>query len=571
MDQELYYGLLRTLATGEVPNELEEAKKIEVEKNINQYTYSGTTLFKKGDRQGTHGGRQHRDPREVIPKHRKNRIFKEIHDHPLGGHQGQDNTYQRTSELYFWPGMRQDVNQYLRTCNICQKRERRRGEAPLQPIIKPATPFYQIGIDIMGPLPRTWTGKRYVVVAIDHFSKWVEAQALEANDAQSVLTFIYEEIICRHGVPQIITSDRGSEFVNELIKALARVYKIHHIRTTAYHPQGNGQTERTNDTLKNILAKITPPKKGNWDHYLQSAVYATRVSVHETTKFSPAELLHGYKFRQPYDHRDQEIEEVDPESYAHQEFSRIQEIRAQASQFIKKAQERQKAYHDQSKHLVEPLKIGDRVKLYRNIVEASLSAKLEPKWEGPYIIADKKNLTYRLKNPDGSPIPNTFHRNRLKLYNDRPQEHHRPYVEIATRDRHLQNATRVSPGVNHDAPRPSGGVRSYQPRHDDGRKIRRNHPKLVRAEIQPDSEVLLQLRRKIIPSATSRPLDEPHADHRRISIRVLQRRTNRDTLPLECLPHPTQSTQCRGQTDAYQRTPSANSTQTRSIPGTGKL
>ena len=148
----------------------------------------------------------------------------------------------------------------------------------------------------MGPLPQTWNGKKYIVVTIDHFTKWVEARALELNDAQNILVFIYEDIICCHGVPQIITSDRGSEFVNELIKALTHVYKIHHIKITAYHPQGNGQTEQTNDTIKNILAKITPPKKGNWDHYLQSAVYATWVSVNESTKFSPAELLHGYKF-----------------------------------------------------------------------------------------------------------------------------------------------------------------------------------------------------------------------------------------------------------------------------------
>ena len=173
----------------------------------------------------------------------------------------------------------------------------------------------------MGPLPRSWTGKRYVVVTINHFTKWVEAQALETADAQSILTFIYEEIICQHGVPQKITSDRGSEFVNELIKALTHVYKIQHIKTTAYHLQGNGQTERVNSVLKDILSKITPPKKGNWDHYLQSTIYVTWVSVHESTKFSPMELLHGYKFQQPYDDQDQKVQEVSPKSYAHQEFN----------------------------------------------------------------------------------------------------------------------------------------------------------------------------------------------------------------------------------------------------------
>jgi transposase InsO family protein len=95
----------------------------------------------------------------------------------------------------------------------------------------------------MGPLPCTLTGKRYIVVAVDHFTKWVEAKALEEADAQSITTFIYEDIICHHGVPQILSSDRGTEFINELIAALTSEYKIKHIKTTAYHPEGNGQVE----------------------------------------------------------------------------------------------------------------------------------------------------------------------------------------------------------------------------------------------------------------------------------------------------------------------------------------
>src|SRR5256885_955708 len=80
----------------------------------------------------------------------------------------------------------------IKTCKTCQKRERRRGEAPLEPIKKRITPFYQVGIDVMGPLPRTMTGKRYIVVAVDHFTKWVEAKAIEEADAQTIVPFIYE-------------------------------------------------------------------------------------------------------------------------------------------------------------------------------------------------------------------------------------------------------------------------------------------------------------------------------------------------------------------------------------------
>ena len=148
----------------------------------------------------------------------------------------------------------------------------------------------------MGPLPITLTGKRYVVVAIDHFTKWIEARALETADAQNVASFIYDDIICRHGIPNILTSDNGTEFVNELITTLTSVYKIQHIKSTAYHPQGNGQTERANQTLKNLLAKLIMEYKGDWSHYLSSVLFITRTSRQASTRFTPADLLHGYQF-----------------------------------------------------------------------------------------------------------------------------------------------------------------------------------------------------------------------------------------------------------------------------------
>ena len=167
--------------------------------------------------------------------------------------------------------MKEDIIQYVRTCKTCQKRKRRHGEAPLEPIQKTPQPFYQIGIDIMGPLPVTRTGKRYIVVAIDHFTKWVSARALETADAQSIADFLITDIIYCHGVPTIMTSDQGTEFVNELIQAVSDVQGFHHIKTTTYHPQGNGQTEHANRYIKDVLA--TTKKGEDWSINLSSAIY----------------------------------------------------------------------------------------------------------------------------------------------------------------------------------------------------------------------------------------------------------------------------------------------------------
>ena len=122
--------------------------------------------------------------------------------------------------------MKADIVDYVKSCQICQKRDRKKGETALNPIKKFPKPFYQVGMDVMGPLPMTLSGKRYIVIAVDHFTKWVEIRALESNDAQSIASFFYEDVICRHGVPEILTTDQGTEFINELLTILTNTYQI---------------------------------------------------------------------------------------------------------------------------------------------------------------------------------------------------------------------------------------------------------------------------------------------------------------------------------------------------------
>src|SRR5215218_1417468 len=385
MDPDLKYGILGYLETGKVPETVSKLVARLVEKVADHYTIHNNNLYRVDSKHDTHGGRQQLDYRLVIDTYQKLPLLRQVHDEPLGGHLGQENTYNRLSKTHYWPGMKNDIFTYVRTCKKCQKREIRRGEAPLEPIKKKTQPFYQVGIDVMGPLPQTMTGKRYIVAAVDHFTKWIEAEAVESNDAQTIAHFIHKNIITTHGVPVILTSDRGTEFVNELVTVLTQVYGIKHIRTTAYHPQGNGQVERINRSIKNLLSKNLP-KKADWSHYLASVLFTTRVTRSATTKFSPSELLYGYQIRQPFESDDIEPEDLDQEEYASKEFARIQQIREQAGRFIIKAQARQKASHDDRVHILEPLEIGDLVLLYRNVVEANWSAKLEPKWEGPYRI-----------------------------------------------------------------------------------------------------------------------------------------------------------------------------------------
>ena len=172
-----------------------------------------------------------------------------------------------------------------------------------------------------------------------------------------------------------ITSDRGTEFVNELVRTLCQQYKIRHIITTVYHPQGNGLTERVNQTVKNTLAKAVQSQGGDWDLYLSSALFAIRTMKQETTKFTPFELTYGRKAKQPVDQIIEEtlLKEPLEERLSYQittEIQELHEIRNKAAEFIAVAQDRQKKNYDSANKEVTKLAIGDKVLLYRNIVES---------------------------------------------------------------------------------------------------------------------------------------------------------------------------------------------------------
>jgi IS30 family transposase len=421
MDSELLYGLVIFLGEGRIPNTVKEEIKQKIHKTSKNYKINKNNNLETAESV----------PRIIPPRHQMKAILRETHSLPTSGHQGRDATIRKTAEVYFWPNMTEDVREYVLSCRICQKRERRRGETELQPIKKFPKPFFQVGMDVMGPLPITKSGKRYIVIAVDHFTKWVELRAIESNDAQSIASFFYEDVICRHGVPEILTTDQGTEFINEFLTTLTNTYHIRHIKTTTYHPQGNGQVERTNKTIKDILAKCTP-RNGDWSHYVHAAAYVARVAKSASTNYSPAELLTGRKFRQPFDSRKQHPPEetLDVESLAEQEFDRISLIRTKAEGFIKTAQARQKKSHDQANLILQPLKIGDPVLLYRSMIETSWSAKLEPKWEGPYYVQSIKGTTHRLRRTNGTILPKTVHRNRLKFYHGPLEPKYVPMVQV---------------------------------------------------------------------------------------------------------------------------------------------
>ena len=152
--------------------------------------------------------------------------------------------------------MQDDIISYIRACDTCQKRAHNKDISAASLVSIRVEPFSYIKIDIIGLLPVSLTRKRYIILAVDFFTKYTEVIAIEEANVQTVVRFLHSNIICRYEVPKKITSDRGIEFLNDLVREFKKTYYIKYIKTTAYHPQRNEQIECTNYIVKNILTKM---------------------------------------------------------------------------------------------------------------------------------------------------------------------------------------------------------------------------------------------------------------------------------------------------------------------------
>ena len=151
-------------------------------------------------------------------------------------------------------------------------------------------------MDLIGLLPPSTTGVKYIIVAIDHLTKWVEARAVKDLGARTVAKFVQEQIIHRHCCPQFLLTDIATNFTGRVLPKLNYLMGIRGVLTTPYHPESNGTVERVNATLERILGKLVVDKPSDWNNHLQSAVFAYNISYHSSTKHTPFQLLYG---RQP--------------------------------------------------------------------------------------------------------------------------------------------------------------------------------------------------------------------------------------------------------------------------------
>ncbi|GJT84449.1 reverse transcriptase domain-containing protein [Tanacetum coccineum] len=191
---------------------------------------------------------------------------------PTGGHHGANYTAKKVFDAgFFWPTIYRDAHDLVTRCDACQRQGKisQRDEMP-QNAIQVCEIFDVWGIDFMGPFPSS-RGNKYILVAVDYLSKWVEAKALPTNDARVVVK-ILKSLFARFGTPRAIISDRGTHFCNDQFAKVMLKYGVTHRLSTAYHPQTSGQVEVSNRGLKRILERTVGENRASWSDKLDDAL-----------------------------------------------------------------------------------------------------------------------------------------------------------------------------------------------------------------------------------------------------------------------------------------------------------
>ena len=227
-------------------------------------------------------------------------ILQRGHDDPLAGHFGVDRTALLIRRSYFWPTLARDVQEYIETCDVCQrtkaKRHRPYGELSSLPV--PTKPWEEITMDFITGLPASRRADGVydtVLVIVDRFTKVTRyIPCKKTIDAEQLAELIIGTVVKDFGLPSGIVSDRGSVFTSKFWSTLCWVLKIKRKLSTAFHPQTDGQTERQNQTLEQYLRQFCTYHQDDWASLLPQAEFAYNNSDHASLGCSPFFALYGF-------------------------------------------------------------------------------------------------------------------------------------------------------------------------------------------------------------------------------------------------------------------------------------
>jgi hypothetical protein len=354
----------------------------------------------------------------VLPRSRIPDVLKELHNSPTGGHFGVMKTIQKVRERFYWNQVRTDVEKWCKSCDACGARKgpNKRSRGKLQRY-NVGAPFERIAFDILGPLPRTKEGNKYILSVMDYFTKWPETVPIPDQEATTVADALLQNWISRYGTPLQLHSDQGKNFTSAVCKELYKLLNIDKTQTTPLHPQSDGMVERFNRTIMNSLSHLVSKDQQDWDQKLPLFLLAYRSAVHETTGFTPSQMLFGRELRLPCDLLFGRPPDApsSPEDYVEDLQARLEDVHEFARGRINIATEKMKTRYD-TRATGHQFQEGDKVWFWNPKRRKGLSPKFQSSWEGPYTVLKRLNdVVVRIRKSTNSK-PRVVHYDRLAPY-----------------------------------------------------------------------------------------------------------------------------------------------------------
>ena len=356
----------------------------------------------------------------IVPRNLKEHVLHEMHNALLSGHLGERKTRMKILQRFFWFGLRNDVTLWIRQCDVCKKTKgsvtKTRG--PLGKM-QCGAPWDRLSTDILGPLPESHKGNKYILVVTDYFTKWVEIFPIPDQQAETCATLILNEVISRYGCPYDLHTDQGRNFTSGIFEELCKMLNIRKTRTSPYHPIGNGQVERFNKTIIQMIKAYLKGEQKDWDKYLGCLAGAYRASVHESTGFTPNQLMFGRENRMPVDLMYSLLpsEELSYEDFVQRFKKKTERAYDIARSHLQKGAELQKETYDAKSTLIK-YSVGDLVWYQSPGEEIKIVPKLRRKLTGPVVVTKKyDDLLYQIQLSKKD--YRNVHHNRLLPYRGR--------------------------------------------------------------------------------------------------------------------------------------------------------
>ncbi|GJR55359.1 reverse transcriptase domain-containing protein [Tanacetum coccineum] len=344
-------------------------------------------------------------------------ILKACHEGPTGDHHSVNLTAKKVFDAgFFWSTIYRDAHTMIKSCDTFQRQGKisQKDEMP-QNAIQVCEIFDVWGIDFMGPFPSS-RGNKYILVAVDYLSKWVEAKALPTNDARVVVKFL-KSLFARFRTPKAIISNRGTYFCNDKFAKVMSKYGVTYRLATAYHPQMSGQVEVSNRGLKRILERTVSENRASWSDRLDDALWAFCTAFKTPIGCTPYKLVYRKSCHLPI-----KLEHKAYWALKHANFdlkiagdhrklqlNELNELCDQAYENSLIYKERTKKLHD-SKIKNRIFNVGDRSLLFNSRLKI-FSGKLKTRWSGPFTITQVFPYgTIELSQPDGPNFKVNGHR-----------------------------------------------------------------------------------------------------------------------------------------------------------------